>query len=68
MSFCFIPAYFRTDADKILYAMKLLKGDPRDIWFRHEKIISLEETTWEYFKKFFLDIIKDPVNRELNAA
>ena len=61
---------FPTEEDKILYAMPYLAGEPKETWYRHERNIdiSLPIYGWDYFEKFLLDIVEDPVNRQLDAA
>jgi hypothetical protein len=64
------PPYFATDADKILFTMESLRGEPANLWFPYETEHPVTEggTTWEDYKKYLLDIVKDPMNRQLDDA
>ena len=66
-AFRFSPEDFPTEKDKVLYAMQYLAGEPKDTWYRHEKTLDWDTLTWAYFEKFLLNIVEDPVNRQLNA-
>lgn len=62
------PENFPTDKDKILYAMQFLGDDPRATWREHKRAISLDDISWEYFTNHLLNLVEDPVNRQLNAV
>jgi hypothetical protein len=55
------------DADKVLYAMQYLEGEPRDMWARQETTLGEDQSTWEEFVEFLRDIIQDPVNRGIST-
>ena len=67
-AFRLTPDSFRTDDDKILFTMQYLEGEPKDAWYNHEETVDSSLVTWAYFKKFLLDMLQDPVNRELDTA
>lgn len=71
VAFQLLPHEFQQERDKVLWAMQFLAGDPRELWYtHHERTFNAgEEThTWEYFKKYLLDLLSDPINRTLEAA
>jgi hypothetical protein len=62
------PRQFRDDASKVLYAMQYLRGEPRDRWRAQESTVGRDQATWQEFSDFLLDLIQNPVNRQLNTA
>ena len=66
-TFLFSPDDFPREQDKVIYAMQYLAGEPKETWFQN-KTRDYSTVTWEGFAKFLLDIIEDPVNRQLHIA
>ena len=62
--------YFKTDKDRILYAMLALRGSPRQLWGSYEKAHRLEQEhhTWEFFSGFLIDLIQNPINRQIRTS
>ena len=62
--------YFKTDKDRILYAMLALRGSPRQLWGSYEKVHRLEQEhhTWEFFSGFLIDLIQNPMNRQIRTS
>ena len=67
-AFRLTPENFPTDEAKILYAMQYLVGEPRDAWYRHQEVVPIETLQWEYFTDYLLNLVEDPVNRQLHSA
>jgi len=59
---------FFKDKAKILYIMQFLMRKSQDAWYWHQKIVSLEDISWEYFINYFLNFVKDSVNHQLHNA
>ncbi len=68
IAFRMAPEDFPRDQDRILYAMQYLSGEPRDAWARKESTIDIGRCSWEYFMEYLLDLVEDPVNRQLSTA
>jgi hypothetical protein len=56
---------FEDDKTRILYAMQYLEGEPRDAWFAKLKSQDLDTYTWDQFMEELLNLIDDPMNRQL---
>ena len=61
-------SYFTADATKVLHGMQALRGEPRDRWKAFEDEHGRDCHTFELFSEFLLNLIQDPVNRQLAAA
>ena len=62
------PQNFITDEDKILWCNQFLGDDPKE-QYHNEKAKNLNEvSTWTSYVSFLLNLIEDPVNRELDIA
>lgn len=61
-------SYFTADATKVLHAMQALRGEPRDRWKAFEDEYGKDRHTFNFFSEFLLNLIQDPVNRQLAAA
>ena len=62
------PQNFITDEDKILWCNQFLGDDPKE-QYHNEKAKDLNEvSTWATYVSFLLNLIEDPVNRELDLA
>lgn len=60
---------FRTDKDKVIWAMQYIGGEPKDAWRSYyERMTDAHEFTWEEFTGFLMDQLADPLNRALDAA
>jgi hypothetical protein len=59
---------FRSDADKVLYASALLRGDFETAWTQEERGQDLTAYTWERFKTWLEDHVEDPQNRGWAAS
>ena len=68
VAFRWTPWHFQTDEEKIIYAMPELRGEPRDLWFSYEAEVPASEQTWQDFTGFLLNLIGDPVNRQIDVA
>ncbi|TID16589.1 Zinc finger CCHC-type [Venturia nashicola] len=66
-AFRLAPNTFGTEIAKISYALQFIKGTPYSSWVEKEPSLSEDQLTWEYFRTFLLDLIEDPVNRQLEA-
>jgi hypothetical protein len=62
------PRQFNDDVAKVLYAMQCLRGEPRDRWRAREAEQGRDRASWQAFSDFLLDLIQNPVNRQLNTA
>jgi hypothetical protein len=62
------PRQFNDDVAKVLYAMQYLRGEPRDRWRARETEQGRDQASWQIFLDFLLDLIQNPVNRQLNTA
>ena len=67
-AFRLVPADFPDDKTKILFAMMSLAGEPKSLWYDHEETLDLDDTSWEYFTQFLLNLCGDPANRQLQHA
>ncbi len=65
-AFCLMLKNFFKDKAKILYIMQFLMRKLQDAWYWHQKIVSLENISWEYFINYFLNFVKDSVNHQLH--
>ena len=62
------PQNFITDEDKILWCNQFLGDDPKE-QYHNEKAKDLNDvSTWDLYVSFLLNLIEDPVNRELDIA
>jgi hypothetical protein len=68
IAFRLTPEEFEDDLRKVLFVMQYLQGEPQDAWYRHYETADLNLLTWEQFKEFMLDLVEDPVNRQLHIA
>ncbi len=59
---------FLKDEAKILYIMQFLMRKPQNAWYWHQKTVSLEDISWEYFINYLLNFVKDSVNCQLHNA
>ena len=59
---------FPTDESKIAYAIQYLDGTPKDSWYNYEDVHPDHGFTFDRFMQFLLDLIGDPVNRQLDYA
>ncbi len=59
---------FLKNKAKILYVMQFLMRKSQNTWYQHQKIISLENISWEYFINYLLNFVKDSVNCQLHNA
>jgi len=59
---------FLKDKAKILYVMQFLMRKPQNAWYQHQKTVSLEDISWEYFINYLLNLVKDSVNHQLHNA
>jgi len=66
--FQLFPGDFATDEIRILYTMQALQGEPAKAWNRYDIAHGIERVTWEFFKKFLLNLVKDPESRALSIA
>lgn len=48
--------------------MQYIRGEPRDRWRAREQDQGRDQATWQAFPEFLLDLIQNPVNRQLNTA
>jgi len=48
--------------------MQALQGEPAKAWNRYDIAHGIEGVTWEFFKKFLLNLVKDPESRALSIA
>ena len=48
--------------------MQALRGEPRDRWKAFEDEYSKDYYTFNFFSEFLLNLIQDPVNRQLAAV
>ena len=67
IQFVVAPEYFLTDQAKVGYCMKSLEDDPNVQWYGYFSSHGLEGVTFDFFKKFLLNLVADPVNRRLAA-
>jgi len=62
------PVDFKTEEDKVLYAMEYLEGAPRDAWYRvDDNRLDDDVYSWDTFVAFLRDLIIDPLNREMDV-
>jgi hypothetical protein len=59
---------FRSDADKVLYASALLRGDFETAWTQEERQNDVTTYTWQRFKTWVEDHVEDPQNRGWAAS
>ncbi len=57
---------FLKNKAKILYVMQFLMREPQNAWYQHQKTVSLENISWEYFINYLLNLVKDSVNHQLH--
>jgi len=67
-AFCLMPENFLKNEAKILYIMQFLMREPQDAWYQHQKTVPLEDTSWEYFINYLLNLVEDSVNHQLHNA
>ena len=65
--FLMSPEYFTTDRAKIVYCMDSLEGDPNAQWYTRFRAIGLDNISFDYFRRFLLDLVADPASRRLLA-
>ena len=51
----------------ILWAQQYLTEEPKDAYYREVNSKGLI-STWEDYKRFFLDLIENPMNRQISTA
>jgi hypothetical protein len=59
---------FRSDADRVLYASALLRGDFETAWTQEERQNDVTTYTWQRFKTWVEDHVEDPQNRGWAAS
>ncbi len=59
---------FLKNKAKILYVMQFLMRKPQNAWYWHQKTVSFEDISWEYFINYLLNLVKDSVNHQLHNA
>lgn len=62
------PRYFQHDEEKILFSMASLKGNPKELWFNEEGQHPAIQWTWATYTQWLLNLIEDPVNRQITVA
>lgn len=67
-AFRLTPENFLSDNTKIVYAMQYLRGEPEEAWARHYDACNPHTISWSHFKTFLLNLVEDPVNRQLDAT
>jgi len=68
MQFQLFPSNFATDKIRILYTMQALQGEPAEAWNRYNIAHTIQGVTWEFFKKFLLNLVEDPESCALSKA
>jgi len=66
--FCLMLKNFLKNKAKILYIMQFLMRKSWDAWYWHQKTVSLEDISWEYFINYLLNFVEDSVNYQLHNA
>jgi Zinc knuckle len=56
-----------TDAAKVTHCVSCFEGIARDVWKRRERMVGVDNTSWEDFVEFMKNAISDPGNRNLDA-
>ncbi len=59
---------FLKNKAKILYVMQFLIRKSWNAWYWHQKTVSLENISWEYFINYLFNLVKDSVNHQLHNA
>ncbi len=59
---------FLKDEAKILYIMQFLMRKPQNAWYWHQKTVSFEDISWEYFINYLLNLVEDSMNCQLHNA
>jgi hypothetical protein len=62
------PRYFLKDQDRILFSMASLRGTPKELWFNEEDQHPVDEWTWPSYTDWLLNLIEDPINRQITVA
>ncbi len=57
---------FLKDEAKILYIMQFLMRESQDAWYWHQKTVSFENISWEYFINYLLNFVENSVNHQLH--
>ena len=68
MAFRQDATYFTAEATKVLHGIQALRGEPRDRWRAYEDEHGKDRHTFQLFSEFLLNLVQDPVNRQLAAA
>ncbi len=68
ISFQNIFWYFENDKKKILYCMIYLKNESKKLWFNHEETMFAAQQMWFDFIDFFLNLIEDLMNWDINVT
>lgn len=68
IAFRLTPDTFTTELTKVTWATQFLEGEPADSWERHEADLEKSSITWDYFARYLLNLVEDPVNRQLHTA
>ena len=66
ISFQNISWHFEKDEKKILYCMIYLKNKSKKLWFDHKKTMFTAQQMWFNFINFFLNIIENLINWDIN--
>ncbi len=64
--FCLMLKNFLKNEAKILYVMQFLMRKSWDAWYQHQKTVSFENISWEYFINYLLNFVEDLMNHQLH--
>jgi len=66
--FWLFPGDFATDKIRILHTMQALQGEPAKAWNRYNTAHGIQGVTWEFFKKFLLNLVENPESYALSIT
>jgi len=67
-AFRLTPENFLSDHTRIVFAMQYLRGEPEEAWSRQYDACDPTLLTWADFKTSLLNLVEDPVNRQLDVS
>jgi len=57
---------FLKNEAKILYIMQFLMRESWNAWYQHQKTVSFENISWEYFINYLLNFVENLMNHQLH--
>jgi len=69
LAFFIQPDAYRSQGQKVAWAMQYLEGEPKRAWYAHwQEEMHHRTVSWVEYEDFLRNLISDPINRRLDIA